>query len=446
MRPAGPRRRSRQRWLLLPAIVALLALQVALAAQAQARPGDLDPGFGTGGKVVTDVSGSFDDAHAVAVQPNGKIVAAGFGFGPTGLHDFALTRYRQGGTLDPTFGTGGKVILDFGGLGRFDEIRALAVRPGGRIVAAGTAEAGGFGSDFALARFRSDGTLDPGFGTGGKVTTDFGGGTDQIRGLAVQADGKLVAAGSVVTAEGGENFGVARYRPDGTLDPGFGVGGKVVTAVAEGEGFDRAQAVALQGDGKIVAAGLAPVGPNVVFALVRYHPDGTLDAGFGAGGIVTTQFDGFFNQANAVVVQAGGRIVAAGGLTTGATAAMAIAAYRPNGSLDPGFGAGGKVTIEFAGTGSADALVALAGGKLVAAGAADPGTGTGFDFALARLRHNGTLDPGFGVGGKVTTDFGGGTDVAHALAVQADGKLVAAGSPDNTGIAPDFALARYRRS
>jgi uncharacterized delta-60 repeat protein len=444
MRPAGPRRRSRQRWLLLPAIVALLALQVAMAAQVQARAGDLDPGFGTGGRVVTDVSGDLDDARAVAVQPSGRIVAAGFAFGPTGLHDFALTRYRPNGTLDPTFGTGGKVILDFAGLGSGDEIRALAVRPGGRIVAAGTAVGEGFASDFALARFRFDGTLDPGFGTGGKVTTDFGGSSDQINGLAVQADGKLVAAGSVITAEGGENFGVARYHPDGTLDAGFGTGGKVVTAVAEGDAFDRAQAVALQGDGKIVAAGLAAAGPDVVFALVRYHPDGTLDAGFGTGGKVTTQFDGFFNQANAVVVQAGGRIVAAGGLTTGAADAMAFAAYRPNGSLDPGFGAGGKVTVEFAGTGGAAALVALAGGRLAAAGNADPGTGTGRDFALVRLRHNGTLDPGFGVGGKVTTDFGGGTDVAHALAVQADGKLVAAGSPDNIGFGSDFALARYR--
>jgi uncharacterized delta-60 repeat protein len=387
MRPADRRRRSRQRWLLLPAIVALLALQLAMAAQVQARAGDLDPGFGTGGKVVTDVSGNLDDAHAVAVQPNGRIVAAGFAFGgETGLHDFALTRYRANGTLDPGFGTGGRVILDFAGLGLGDEIRALAVRPGGRIVAAGMAVLDGFASDFALARFRSDGTLDPGFGTGGKVTTDFGGNSDQLHGLAVQADGKLVAAGSVTTAEGGENFGVARY-----------------------------------------------------------HPDGTLDAGFGAGGKVTTQFDGFFNQANALVVQAGGRIVAAGGLATGPTHAMAIAAYRPNGSLDAGFGAGGKATIEFAGTGNAAALVALAGGRLVAAGNADPGTGTGQDFALVRLRHNGTLDPGFGVGGKVTTDFGGGPDVARALAVQADGKLVAAGSPDNIGFGSDFALARYRR-
>jgi uncharacterized delta-60 repeat protein len=212
MRPAGPRRRSRQRWLLLPAIVALLALQVAMAAQVQARAGDLDPGFGTGGRVVTDVSGDLDDARAVAVQPSGRIVAAGFAFGPTGLHDFALTRYRPDGTLDPTFGTGGKVILDFAGLGSGDEIRALAVRPGGRIVAAGTAVGEGFASDFALARFRSDGTLDPAFGTGGKVTTDFGGSSDQINGLAVQADGKLVAAGSPDNIGFGSDFALARYR------------------------------------------------------------------------------------------------------------------------------------------------------------------------------------------------------------------------------------------
>jgi uncharacterized delta-60 repeat protein len=438
MHPVHPHRRGRWR---LPA-AALAAVLLAAAAPAHARPGDLDPAFGTGGKVVTDLAGEFDDANAVAVQPNGRIVAAGFAVAGTGLPDFALTRYRADGTLDPGFGAGGKVILDFAGLGLGDQVRALAVRPGDRIVAAGSTTTGDFSADFALARFRADGTLDPGFGSGGKVATDFAGGSDEVRGLAVQADGKLVAAGSVATGEAGETFGLARYHPNGALDTSFGAGGKVTTDF--GDGFDRAQAVAVQADGKIVAAGLAAVGPDVVFALVRYLPDGTLDAGFGTGGRVTTRFDGFFNEANAVVVQADGRIVAAGGLTTGATSAMALAGYRPDGSLDPGFGSGGRVTTDFNGSGAAAALVALAGGRLVAAGNG-AGSGTGQDFALARYRRNGTLDPGFGAGGKVTTDFGGGTDVAHALAVQADGKLVAAGSPDNIGFGSDFALARYLR-
>lgn len=442
MRPVHPHHpHHRGRWRLPTA--ALVAMLLAVAAPAHARPGDLDPGFGTGGKVVTDLDGNLDDANAVAVQPNGKIVAAGFAFRATGFTgDFALTRYRANGTLDPGFGTGGKVLLDFGGAGRFDEVRALAVRSGGRIVAAGATATEDFTNDFALARFRADGTLDPGFGAGGKVTTDFGGSDDRIHGLAVQADGKLVAAGAAVVG-GDENFGVARYHPDGTLDAGFGTGGKVTTDFAGS--VDRAQALALQADGKIVAAGLASVGPDVVVALVRYHPDGTLDPGFGAGGRVTTKFDGFFNEANAVVVRAGGRIVAAGSLSTGSTSAMALAGYLPNGTLDPGFGTGGRVTTDFNGTGNADALVALPGGRLVAAGNADPGTGTGEDFALVRYRSNGTMDPSFGVGGRVTTDFGGGTDLAHALAVQADGKLVAAGSPDNVGFGSDFALARYLR-
>jgi uncharacterized delta-60 repeat protein len=437
--PSGPPRSAgpgRSPWplaavLRLLAVTGLLAWQLAVAVPAQARAGDLDSSFGTGGKVVTDFAGQLDEAFAVAVQDNGRIVAAGGAdeSDVSALDDFALARYLPDGTLDTGFGVGGRVKMDFGAAGGDDRVNALAVQADGRLVAAGYAL-----GDWALARFMPDGTLDPSFGTGGKVTTALGG---QIRALVVQADGKLVAAGVA-----GSDFALARYLPDGSLDAGFGTG-EIVRTVFPDVFFAEAHTLALQADGKLVAAGSAGA---AAFALARYHTDGTLDPGFGTGGIVTTAFGGFFNEANALAIQRDGKLVAAG-QNFGATSEFALARYRANGTLDPGFGVGGKVTTGFAGDGTAAGLVVQSDGKLVAAGTADAGTGSGPDFALVRYRYDGTLDPGFGVAGKVTTDFGaGGIDRANALAVQADGRLVAAGSPNNYfGFGSDFALARYLR-
>jgi uncharacterized delta-60 repeat protein len=430
-RPTQPGRSQRPLGavLRLLGVTGLLAWQLAVAVPAQARAGDLDPGFGVGGTVVTDIAGQLDEALAVAVQADGKLVAAGRAdeSDVAALGDFALVRYLSNGSLDPGFGTGGKVKLDFTGAGGDDVVNGLAVQADGRLVAAGHAL-----NDWALARFMQDGSLDPGFGAGGKVTTALGG---RVRALAVQADGKLVAAGTARS-----DFALARYLPDGTLDAGFGTGG-VVTTTFPDVFFAEAHALAIQADGKLVAAGSAG---SEAFALARYNTDGTLDPGFGTGGIVTTAFGGFFNEANALVVQANGKIAVAG-VNFGATADFALARYRANGTLDPGFGAGGKVTTGFAGGGTAAGLVVQADSKLVAAGTADPGAGTGRDFTLVRYRPNGSLDASFGVGGTVTTDFGAnGLDRANALAVQADGRLVAAGSPNNSfGFGSDFGLARY---
>jgi uncharacterized delta-60 repeat protein len=418
---------------LLVVLAGLVALQLAVAVPAQARAGDLDPTFGTGGKVTTDFAGRGEEALALALQDNGRIVAAGRTdeSDVSALGDFALARYLHDGRLDTGFGVGGKVQLDFSGSGGDDVAEALVVQDG-RPVAGGHAL-----SDWALARFRRDGRLDASFGSGGKVTTPLGG---TIHDLALQADGKLVAAGSSRS-----NWALARYNADGTLDPTFGTDG-VVTTIFPDVLFAEAFAVAVQPDGRIVAAGHAG---GAAFALARYNPDGSLDPTFGGDGTVTTAFGGFFNEAFALVVQGNGRIVAAGE-NFGATAVFALARYRQDGSLDPSFGGDGTVTTDFGGSGGglASDLVAQADGRLVAAGAADHGTATGFDFALARYRQDGSLDASFGGDGTVTTDLAGGSDGANALALQSDGRLVAAGgeSPDQFGVSADFALARYRAS
>src|SRR6266545_2489482 len=357
----------------LLAVVGLLGWQLAVAAPAQASAGDLDPGFGRGGRVVTDFARGAEEAFAVAVQADGKLVAAGRTGegGGSALGDWALARYRTDGKLDHGFGKSGKVKLDFSGAGGDDQVNALAVQADGRLLAAGFAPNG-----WALARFRTDSTLDPSFGVGGKVASPFSG---QIRALALTPDGQIVAAGFI--------------------------------------GSD--------------------------FALARYNADGTLDAAFGTGGVVTTPFAGMFVEANGLVVRSDGRLVAAGGvLRNDLTSAFVLAGYLADGTLDPAFGQGGTLTTDIAGSGSASSLALQADGKLVAAGSADPGNGSGLDFALARYLPDGTLDLAFGTGGKLTTDFAG-NDRARALAVQADGKLVAVGTLNVTFSGQDFALARY---
>jgi uncharacterized delta-60 repeat protein len=407
---------------LATAAVALALITAALPAAAAAAPGDLDPTFGSGGKVTTDVGGS-DGAQAVAIQGDGKVVAAGLGnFAGPGTGDFALARYNPDGSLDTSFGSGGKVTTDFGG---FDAASAVAIQPDGKIIAAGRSGSG----DFALARYNPDGSLDSSFGSGGKVTTDFGG-FDSAFGVALQADGKIVAAGQGASSG---DFALARYNPDGSLDPTFGSGGKVTTDFAP---FEAATAVTIQADGKIVTTGSTSSGD---FALLRYKPDGSLDTSFGSGGIVSTTFGFASAFGGALALQPDGKIIAAGRAGTD----FLLARFNPaDGSLDSSFGSGGIATTSFGGAvfDAAFGVVLQPNGKIVAAG----GTFNSFsppaaDFALARYMPDGSLDSSFGSGGTLTTDFGG-FDIGFGVALQADGKIVAAGQG---GSGSDFALARY---
>ncbi|MGW3624911.1 calcium-binding protein [Streptomyces sp. NPDC000880] len=415
----------------LGAALVLFCPGVALAA-----PGDLDPTFGTGGKVTTDFGSGSDFADAV--QADGKIIAAG-GSDSSGSRDFALARYNTDGSLDTTFDTDGKVTTDFGS-GSDDVALGVAVQADGKIVAAGLSNSGG-SYDFALARYNTDGSLDTTFDTDGKVTTDFGGSGDEAHGVALQTDGRIVAVGQ--SGSGGvEDFALARYNTDGSLDTTFDTDGKVTTDFGSGTD-DEARGVALQTDGKIVAAGLSNSAGDYDFALARYNTNGSLDTTFDTDGKVTTDFGTSDDQAYGVALQTDGKIVAAGQSDPGGISDFALARYNTNGSLDTTFDTDGKVTTNFAGSDDGAFGVALqTDGKIVAAG--QSGSGGIDDFALARYNTDGSLDTTFDTDGKVTTDFGSGSDdAAFGVALQTDGKIVAAGFSDSSGNS-DFALARYQ--
>lgn len=422
-------------------MIAALLSSKCLMPQAHAGAGDLDPSFGAGGKVITDLGG-FDSAHALTLQNDGKIITAG-----TTGSAFALARYNTNGSLDTDFSRDGKVITDFFSPGgRVEQASAVILQPDGKIVAGGLADSGATGLDFALARYNPDGSPDEDFGIGGKVLTDFLGfnSVEAISALAIQSDGKIVAAGNTSSPRFFLNqvFGLARYNTDGSLDSAFGNGGKAAVSFLDNSSFNEtARVIAIQPDGKIVVAGFA----SDDFAITRLNTDGSLDTSFGIDGKVITNFGGQ-EEVLAVDLQANGNILVTGRSTQGiGQEKLALARYKADGTLDEGFGVGGQIIADFfsVGTGlSGDGLNAAVfqkDGKVVAAGHGSFNE-SGFlnDFGAARYS-DGALDSSFGVGGKVTTDFGGGHEGAFAIAVQLDGKVVAAG---RTG-SGDFALARY---
>jgi uncharacterized delta-60 repeat protein len=432
----GKRARERAAWTAAASVIALAA-----AAAAWAAGGARDPLFSGDGKVVTDLSARGDFAAAVAVQTDGKIVVAGSAAFDGRNPKFALVRYKPNGTLDTSFGGDGKVVTNF--TSGEDAVYGVAIQSDGKIVAAGDAGLRTGNSKFAVARYETDGNLDTTFGGGdGKVTTNWTSGNDPVSSLLLQPDGKIVIAGGV-----GHNFrnpklAVARYETDGDLDPTFGNGdGKVRTDVTARRDF--ANAVTLQGDGKIIAGGLGvPSGSRAVFELVRYNDDGTLDTSFSGDGKRTTNFTRLDDSVQGIVVLPDTDIVAGGIANFGRfNARFALARYNADGTFETTFGGDGKVTTELtAGDDEAWDIVLQPGGKVVAGGEA---RGRGGRFAAVRYLSDGSLDPAFSSDGKAFVNFTTRDDFAFGLTQQpADGNLVLAGGSGWGGSNPKFAVAR----
>jgi uncharacterized delta-60 repeat protein len=407
-----------------------MTVLVGMALAATPAPGDLDVSYGTAGKTITQFPGSTDDrANAAVLQADGKLVVAG----SSGI-DFGFSRYNTDGSLDLTFGPGGTVTHDFGGPQVRDSAQAIALQPDGKLVIAGWSSAGQ-GTDVALTRYNSDGTPDPSFGPGSSVITTFPGLFAMASAVVLQPDGKIVIAGQNLFTSGDANslrFLLIRYTVTGSLDTSFGSGGIVQTAFAQAS---EATSLVRQPDGKLVAAG--GTGPD--FALARYNVDGSLDPSFGSGGKTTVNV-GPASRASSLVLQADGKLVV-GGRTDSPANDFGLARLNSNGSLDSTFGTGGKVVTDFnGGNDGLFALVLQADGKVVAAGGSNVGASR--QFGLARYNLDGTLDTTFGTGGKVNTPVDKEGDV-NALVTQVDGKILAAGLTVDDLNNVRFVVARY---
>jgi uncharacterized delta-60 repeat protein len=409
-----------------------------------AGDGDLDPTFGSGGRVTTDFNGRSGGASAIALQGDGKLVVTGAVLSAAGPPDIAVTRYNSDGSLDTSFGTGGRVTTDFAG--RSDNGTSISIQPDGKILVAGSADSVATQFDFALVRYNANGSLDSTFGTGGKVTTDFNGGLDAASAIALQADGRIVLAGYATA--GDPHMALARYNPNGTPDSSFGTAGKVITNFNGARDF--ANALAIQSDGKIIAGGsITSLFENFAFALARYNPNGSLDPSFGNGGKVITQVvpgaDSEDDEIFALAIQPDGRIIAAG--KANFREDFGMVRYLTNGSPDTSFGANGVVTTDFNGQiDNANSVAIQIDGKIVLAGAANLTTGSTGDFGIARYQPSGALDSTFGTSGKVVTDFSSSVDIARGVVLQSDNRIVAAGSTSNFPSPGDFVLARYLAS
>lgn len=500
-------------------------------------PGDLDTTFGQGGTTTVAIPGTstFETGNAVAMQSDGKAVVVG-----SADSNIAIMRLNSDGSLDTTFGFGGKVASSVGYEGD-----AVAIQPDGKIVVGGLA---GAGPQFVIARYLSNGDIDQSFGTLGATTISFSAGSNFLHAIAIQSDGKIIAVGQATTSE--SDFGVARLNTDGSLDPTFGSGGKVTTDFpGPGASFDAANAVTVQSDGKILVSGVtASQSTGDSFGVARYLANGTLDSTFGTGGLVTFTFGTRHSQAFAIGVQSTGKIVVGGQLTdtdvNGVTGGILMGRLNPSGSLDPTFGnssglegviifsgqnpveidvrsqiifnddsilvggslqlsgqsldymrsafdANGNLVTAFrssanlsasyreegramtakpdgsllylvgvtnqndsgdvgavvasastfvvesfgqfpvAVSGSAVGMALQSDGKIVAVGQA--GSFPNLKMAIVRLNPDGTRDPGFGSGG-VTTLALDGFDGANGVAIQSDGKIVVAGLRNNTSL------------
>ena len=392
-------------------------------------PGSLDDTFGGDGQVELNPTAGDDYARDVALQQDGRIVTAGrhgrFG------GQFGIARFLADGSPDPSFSGNGWTSTNFGP--DYDLAYAVAVQPDGKIVAAGYAAPGGF----ALARYQTNGALDPTFSGDGKVVTHLPAGFEFAAGLAIQPDGKLVLVGGI-GGHGGQ-FAVLRYRSNGTLDPTFSGNGWAVTNITGGD--DWAWDVALQPDGRIVAGGIANGGrddSNFQPVVMRYNPNGSVDTTFSGDGRIIPRLSQS-SVVTAVQIQPDGGIVLAGQLGRDTTTAFALWRLTSGGALDSQFSQDGKMVYDFGSGRNWAADVALQpDGGIVAVGTGPGGRG---QFAAIRLLSNGDLDGTFGTGGTVRTNVTAEFDVAFGVALQPDGMIVAAGG--SNGAAGRVALVRY---
>ncbi len=427
-----------------PFVLAILCL---LLAPLAARAGDsnLDATFGSFGVVTTAIGYPNDLATAGAQQADGKLVIVGDSHNADTTGDLGVIRLLPNGQLDPAFGTGGRVTTD---VSFHDQGSAVAIQPDGKIVVAGDTD--DFSTiQFLVTRYLSNGSPDGAFGVDGVVTTSIGGVRAQATSVLVDPDGRIVVAGSAVIA-GDYKVAVARYDEDGTLDPTFGTGGVVITDVG-GEGTIDAVARQTDGKLVVAGTRYGNLAFNTAdVLLVRYTDSGSADGAFGAGGIVTRDLGPGIDDGEDLLIQPDGKLVVSGTHYVGdssTNSATTLLRFLPSGSADGAFGIAGAVITDLTpGHETGEAVTRLPDGRFVVVGESGPLplSSNGLDWLVLRYNANGTLDSTFGTGGHLTLSIGTDSDFAHDILRQSDGKIVVVGSGFGVDGDPGrFAIARF---
>lgn len=409
--------------------------------------GVLDPSFDGDGKVTTNkffnATDRNEEARGVAVQSNGRIVVAGFAANSSGNNDFALARYNSSGSLDTTFGTAGtgKVTTAIGSSD--DEIYGITLQSDDKIVVVGRTKNSGGDYDIVVARYTANGVLDTTFNSTGKLTTSLSATNDEAFAVGLLTTGVIVVAGRTQVTGSNYDFFLTRISSTGSLQGTTTTG--TFTGVTDQD--DEATSLVVAGDNSIFVGGLtfSNTTNTYDFALAKYTSTGFLSGTFGAGGKTTANFPGVSEDlAYAVALQADGKILVGGHTRSTASGPLdfALARFQTNGTLDAAFGAGGLAVTDMGGIDDEiRSIVVLPSTEMdrIVVGGFSNG-----DFALARYnRPDGTLDAGFGAGGKTLTSFGTLDDRAYDIVRQPDGKIVAAGFTTVNAGNRDFAVARY---
>ncbi len=344
--------------------------------------GSVDGGFGNDGIVITEIGSGNSSIRSLMIQPDEKLVVSGYAPGDS-IYNFAIARYNADGSLDHFFGVEGITITSFSA---YSGISASAIQSDGKIVAVGfmAASASQSGGKFALARYNTNGILDSTFGINGKMTTSIRNVNDAAYSVGIQSDGKIVLAGfsyKIDISGLGTDFALVRYNSNGTLDSTFGINGKVITRIGL---FSLASKLILLEDNKIAVSGSTYNGSNWDFALARYNKDGSLDTTFGNYGIVTTAIGLGDDYGNSLMLQPDKKTITIGSSVNGLKSVFALVRHNYNGSLDTTFGINGIVTTAIDTNNSYLYASAMqTSGKILVAGATRVND-TISHFALAR--------------------------------------------------------------
>jgi len=385
--------------------------------------GQLDPAFAVDGLLEIGLTGAQrTQVQAAARRPGGGLVAAVLFGSSFTANDFLVLGLGDDGRIDPEFGELGVARADFAN--SEDTPHALAVQPDGRILVVGGIRRSTQGTDFGIARFLPDGRPDPDFGTNGQVALDLDGGIDTARAVRVLADEKILVAGEgqFFNSGGDGDLVVVRVLPDGGLDTTFGTGG--IARADTGASFESGNALIVLGDGRLVVGG----NDGNDFVMAAFNADGSIDADFAAGGIKKVDFAGQLDSISQLRTLPdwngqGERILAIGSARSANSPSatdFALALLRPDGTLEDGFGASGKVVLDLSGGERDEATDAVVWGNLiVAAGrSGDFDSDNGSDFALIGLTFDGQPAAAFTVDGPdLTIDYFGNEDQARAILV-----------------------------